>query len=215
MRQGQISIYYGMGKGKTAVAVGRGMRAIGEEQRVVMIQFLDYHNSKEIALLKKLEPDFRIFRFEKDRAAEDVQGAENDEALHKEIFNEIRNAFNFAKKIVDTGECEMLLLDGILECVEKGYLQESDLHEIIGKRPDFMDIILTGTILPAGIAGEAENIYQLVAEKELQTQKLPAIPRPKPALKFPAVPTLRWMIYISRRTSSLLIMKMHGTKYLA
>ena len=136
MRQGQISIYYGMGKGKTAVAVGRGMRAIGEEQRVVMIQFLD------------------------------VQGAENDEALHKEIFNEIRNAFNFAKKIVDTGECEMLLLDGILECVEKGYLQESDLHEIIGKRPDFMDIILTGTILPAGIAGEAENIYQLVAEKE-------------------------------------------------
>ena len=152
MRQGQISIYYGMGKGKTAVAVGRGMRAIGEEQRVVMIQFLDYHNSKEIALLKKLEPDFRIFRFEKDRAAEDVQGAENDEALHKEIFNEIRNAFNFAKKIV--------------ECVEKGYLQESDLHEIIGKRPDFMDIILTGTILPAGIAGEAENIYQLVAEKE-------------------------------------------------
>ena len=73
MRQGQISIYYGMGKGKTAVAVGRGMRAIGEEQRVVMIQFLDYHNSKEIALLKKLEPDFRIFRFEKDRAAEDVQ----------------------------------------------------------------------------------------------------------------------------------------------
>ena len=60
MRQGQISIYYGMGKGKTAVAVGRGMRAIGEEQRVVMIQFLDYHNSKEIALLKKLEPDFRI-----------------------------------------------------------------------------------------------------------------------------------------------------------
>ena len=54
MRQGQISIYYGMGKGKTAVAVGRGMRAIGEEQRVVMIQFLDYHNSKEIALLKKL-----------------------------------------------------------------------------------------------------------------------------------------------------------------
>ena len=157
MRQGQISIYYGMGKGKTAVAVGRGMRAIGEEQRVVMIQFLDYHNSKEIALLKKLEPDFRIFRFEKDRAAEDVQGAENDEALHKEIFNEIRNAFNFAKKIVDTGECEMLLLDGILE---------SDLHEIIGKRPDFMDIILTGTILPAGIAEEAENIYQLVAEKE-------------------------------------------------
>ena len=72
MRQGQISVYYGAGKGKTAVAVGRGMRAIGEDLRVVMIQFLDYHNSKEIALLKKLEPDFRIFRFEKDRDCSEV-----------------------------------------------------------------------------------------------------------------------------------------------
>ncbi len=162
VRQGQISIYYGMGKGKTAIAVGRGMRAIGEQQRVVMIQFLDYHNSKEIELLKKLEPDFRIFRFEKNRDAEELQ----DAALQKEILDEIRNAFNFAKKIADTGECEMLLLDGILECVEKGYLQETDIQEVLEKRPPFMDVILTGTILPAGIAAQAENIYQLVAEKE-------------------------------------------------
>lgn len=166
MRQGQIAIYYGAGKGKTAVAVGRGMRAIGEDLRVVMIQFLDYHNSKEIALLKKLEPDFRIFRFEKEREEAEVAEAERDKALHKEIFDEIHNAFNFAKKIADTGECEMLLLDGILECVEKGYLQEKELEEILEKRPDFMDIILTGTVLPAGLAEKAGSIYQLIAEKE-------------------------------------------------
>ena len=58
MRKGQISIYYGAGKGKTSVAVGLGLRAIGEELRVVMIQFLDYYNSKETGILQKLEPDF-------------------------------------------------------------------------------------------------------------------------------------------------------------
>ena len=166
MRQGHIAIYYGKGKGKTAIAVGRGMRAIGEDLRVVMIQFLDYHNSKEITLLKKMEPDFRIVRFEKDRDGVDVHEGELDECLRKELSSEIRNAFNFAKKIVDTGECEMLLLDGVLECVEKGYLQEADLEELIDKRPSYMDFILTGTMLPEGLVPKTQNIYQLVPEKE-------------------------------------------------
>lgn len=165
MRKGQISIYYGAGKGKTSAAVGLGLRAIGEGLRVVMIQFLDYYNSKETGILQKLEPDFRNFRFEKSRNEEALQEAEINEALKKEISAEIRNAFNFAKKIVDTGECEMLMLDGVLECVEKGYLQETELEELLDKAPDNMDLILTGTVLPAGVAEKADAIYQIKAEK--------------------------------------------------
>lgn len=165
MKQSQISVYYGAGKGKTAVAVGRGIRAVGEGRRVVMIQFLDYYNSKESTLLKKLEPDFRMFRFEKERDGMDLRDMEIDEALQKEILGEVRNAFNFTKKIVDTGECEMLLLDGILECVEKGYVQESELEELLDRRTVSMDIILTGTILPEGLSEKAESIYQIKTEK--------------------------------------------------
>lgn len=165
MRKGKILIFYGGGKGKTCVAVGRGLRAIGEDLRVVMIQFMDYHNSREMSLLKKLEPDFRIFRFEKDRSGEELCSAETDSTVRKEIAAEIHNAFNFAKKIVDTGECEMLMLDGVLECVEKGYLEEAELEELLDRRPEYMDILMTGTVLPEGIAGKAECIYQIVAEK--------------------------------------------------
>lgn len=160
MRQGQISIYYGAGKGKTCVAVGRGMRAIGDDLRVVMIQFMDYHNNKEIALLKKLEPDFRIFRFEKDRSQ-----VEMNDAVRKEIGAEIKNGFNFAKKIVDTGECEMLMLDGVLECIQEGYLGENELLELLDKRPEYMDIILTGDTMPLGLSEKVDCIYQIKAEK--------------------------------------------------
>jgi len=161
VRQGQISIYYGAGKGKTCVAVGRGLRAIGDDLRVVMIQFLDYHNNKEIELLKKLEPDFRIFRFEKNRVEQEI-----DDTVRREISGEIKNAFNFARKIVDTGECEMLLLDGVLECIEKGFLSAEQLEELLNKRPDFMDIILTGDALPPTIAERSDCIYQIKAEKQ-------------------------------------------------
>lgn len=161
MRQGQIAVYYGAGKGKTCVAVGRGMRAIGDDLRVVMIQFMDYDNNKEIALLKKLEPDFRIFRFEKDRSQ-----VEMNETVRKEISAEIRNAFNFAKKIVDTGECEMLMLDGILECVEAGYLGKEELLELLSKRPEYMDMLLTGgDTMPLDLSAQVDCIYQIKAEK--------------------------------------------------
>lgn len=115
VKTGQIAIYYGAGKGKTSVSLGKGVRALGENLRVVMIQFMDYHNNQEIALLEKLEPDFRIFHFEKNR-----EGTEMTEEIRKEIASEIRNAFNFTKKILDTGECDMLMLDGILECILNG-----------------------------------------------------------------------------------------------
>ena len=53
MRKGKIIVYYGGGKGKTCVAVGRGLRAIGDGLRVVMIQFMDYYNSREMSLDRK------------------------------------------------------------------------------------------------------------------------------------------------------------------
>ena len=133
--------------------------------RVVMIQFMDYYNSREMSLLKKLEPDFRIFRFEKDRSGEEVCSAEVDSTVRKEISGEIRNAYNFAKKIVDTGECEMLMLDGVLECVEKEYIEEAELEELLERRPEYMDILMTGAVLPEELAGMAECVYQIVAEK--------------------------------------------------
>ena len=158
VKTGQIAIYYGAGKGKTSVSLGKGVRALGENLRVVMIQFMDYHNNQEIALLEKLEPDFRIFHFEKDR-----EGTEMTEEIRKEIASEIRNAFNFTKKILDTGECDMLMLDGILECVEENYLSEEEVVEMMEKRPNTMDMILAS--LPESIAQKADHIYQIVTEK--------------------------------------------------
>jgi len=67
MKIGKLYMYYGEGRGKTTLAIGQGLRAVSEGRRVVMIQFLDYNNNKDYLTLKKFEPDFRAFRFEKER----------------------------------------------------------------------------------------------------------------------------------------------------
>ena len=161
MKNGQISVYYG-GKGKTCMVLGRGLHALGDHLRVVMIQFMDYQNKKEVALLEKLEPDFRFFCFDKERSEEQL-----DDCSKKGIESEIKNAFSFSKKIVDTGECDMLVLDGILECIEKGYLSEESLAELLEKRPAYLDIILTGSTLPAQVGEKADFVYKIQTEKEM------------------------------------------------
>ena len=72
MRNGNIAIYYGVGKGKTSVSLGKGILALADDLRVVMIQFLSYYDHKEIALLENMEPDFRVFRFEKHRDTQEM-----------------------------------------------------------------------------------------------------------------------------------------------
>lgn len=159
MKNGQIIVYYGEGRGKTSVAIGRGMRALGEELRVVMIQFLEYRNNKEADLLKHFEPEFRLFRFEKEREFETV----NDAA--KEVAVELKNAIYFANKIMDTGECEVFLLDGVLECINKGYFTMNILVDLLKKRPSYMDVILTGDSLPEGLLEIADSIFEIRVEK--------------------------------------------------
>ena len=161
MNKGHISVYYGAGKGKTCVALGRSLRALGNDKRVVMIQFMDYHDKKEFAFLENLEQDFRIFHFEKNRNGEEIT-----EEVKKDIAVEIRNAYNFVNKILDTDECEVLMLDGILECVEEGYLTGEDLVAILDKTPDNMEMILTGSVLPEEIIPKVDAIYQIVPEKQ-------------------------------------------------
>lgn len=159
LKNGQITVYYGEGRGKTSVAIGRGIRALGEELRVVMIQFLDYRNNKELALLKHFEPEFRIFRFEKERDFENMH--ENA----SQVATEIKNALHFANKIMDTGECEVFLLDGILECVGQGYLEVEAVTELLRKRPENMDVLLTGDCMPEGLVDVVDSVFQICLEK--------------------------------------------------
>ena len=159
MRKGNIYLYYGEGRGKTTLAIGQGMRALGEELSVVMVQFLDYNHNKEYIPLKRLEPEFRAFRFEKQREC-------YKESDRTEVTNEIRLAYNFSKKIIETGESDMLILDGITDAVEEGFISDSDVAELLKKRNEGMDIIVTGCRKYDMIADCADYIYSINIEKK-------------------------------------------------
>jgi len=64
VEKGLIQVYTGDGKGKTTAAIGQGIRALGRGYTVYMVQFLKVR-IRGTKGLEKLEPGFKIFRFEK------------------------------------------------------------------------------------------------------------------------------------------------------
>ena len=147
MEKGKVQVYYGTGQGKTSAALGNVIRSAAEGKSAVVIQFMK--EAADIEFLKRLEPEVRLFRFERSEEA-------------------IENGLNFAKKVLTTDNCDILVLDEILGLVENGVVSEEELIQIFGARSIFTSIILTGRTLPDSIRDAADEVLNFVCEKPVE-----------------------------------------------
>lgn len=159
---GSIQIYYGEGRGKTTAALGLGIRVAGSGRQVIMVQFLRCKHSDTLDFLKKLEPDLQVFRFE---SAADNYSNLSEEQKKEQLAN-IKMALSYAGKVLDTSQCDLLILDGIIGLVDYGIITEEQLLDLIDRKDESMDLILTGRILPDGIRDKADCVYRISTEKE-------------------------------------------------
>ena len=114
MEKGLVKIYFGEGKGKSTSSLGRALVCASEGKEVFMIQFLKGRHTGTLDYFKRLEPEVKVFRFEKmNRYYEEL--SENEQ---KEENINILNGVNFAKKVLAIGECDVLVLDEILGLVD-------------------------------------------------------------------------------------------------
>lgn len=159
---GSIQVYYGNGRGKTTAALGLGIRAAGVGKQVIMVQFLKKKYSDTLDFLKKLEPELQIFRFEKAACGySDLSPKEKQE----QMLN-IKNALGYSRKVLDTGQCDLLILDEIFGLVDYNIITIEELMDLIAVKKDSMDLILTGRNLPEEVREIADCVYSIQREKE-------------------------------------------------
>ena len=143
MENGAVQIYYGEGHGKTNVAIGSAICAACEGKQAVVIQFLK--GKKEPEFLKKLEQL-------------------DDESKQEEIMN-IKNGFNYAKKVISTGADMVVVLDEMLGLLDLHLISKEELSDMLASRPDDVTVIMTGRVLDDGIREMADEIYNIASEK--------------------------------------------------
>ncbi len=160
MGNGAIYIYSGDGRGKSSAAIGRAVQAAAVGKKVIIIQFLKRKGMGDSEFLRRMEPEIKLFRFEK---SEENFAELPDEKKKEEVIN-IKNGINFAKKVLTTGEYDLLILDEVLGLVEQEILTADELKTLLQYKGD-TDIILTGTMLKDEICVLADDVSRIETVK--------------------------------------------------
>ncbi|MCR4588025.1 MAG: cob(I)yrinic acid a,c-diamide adenosyltransferase [Lachnospiraceae bacterium] len=155
--RGKIIIYSGDGHGKTPAALGHAVVAAAEGQQVVIIQFLKGKGLGETEFVKRLEPEIKLFRFEK--SDEDFMLL-SEEKRTEEIMN-IKNGMNYAKKVLSVHECGLLILDEVLGLIDNQIITVEELESVLGSKSDDTTVIMTGITLNDDVCMLADEVSRI------------------------------------------------------
>ena len=149
---GLVHIYCGNGKGKTTASVGAAVRAAGNGKTVLIKRFL------------KNDPCTRQFGF-----SWKMKQEEKEEA--KEYYGkELEKAWKMA---LDQ-EIDMLVLDEAVGACTLGFIEEERLLELIGSKPEKLEVILTGRNPSETLLAAADYVTEMVMRAHPYTSGIPA-----------------------------------------
>lgn len=147
MDKGYVQIFCGNGDGKSSAAIGKGIFSAIDGKRVIIIQFMKRRNEDEAAFFEQLEPQIKMFRFEKS----DTSFDEMSDKEREEERNNITNGINYAKKVLTTGECDVLILDEALGLINEGIVSMEQIIQVICAKDEYETVFLTGINLPEAL----------------------------------------------------------------
>ncbi len=159
--KGLIHIYTGDGKGKTTAAVGLGVRACGQGLKVLMIQFLKAIPTGEVNALKALEPGFTVYRCSSLKKFTFEMNAEEK----AKTAAEQQDMFEYAVREAGTGNWDMIILDEAFGAVTSGMLSKESLVKVVERKPENMELVLTGRNAPAELVVMADYVSVIKAAK--------------------------------------------------
>ncbi|MFX1233557.1 MAG: cob(I)yrinic acid a,c-diamide adenosyltransferase [Promethearchaeota archaeon] len=130
-----MQCYFGRGKGKTTAALGQGFRATGQGFKVYMIQFMKgWDKYGEVNAIKNTD-NFELKQF----------GTPDLISEPREIdYEEAKKALKFAEEIITSDKYDIVILDEIGVAIEYNLIAVEEVLELINKKPEKVELILTG-----------------------------------------------------------------------
>ena len=159
LEQGYIQIYTGNGKGKTTAAIGQALRAAGNGLHVYFVQFMKNYPYGEVKLLQTLSSHITLKRYGTDTFVF------KKEAPSEDLRNEMENGLKEAEKAMLSSKYDLVILDEVLVSIYFKLFTTERVLRVLKKKPENVEIILTGRYCPEPISDLADLVTKMKAVK--------------------------------------------------
>jgi len=154
LREGLVQVYTGDGKGKTTAALGLVLRACGHGLRVYIVQFMKAPAQQgELAALRAL-PNITIRSFGRPGWVDPRDIKPEDRRLAQE-------GLAHSRKVVESGECDVVILDEANLALAWGLIPMEEVREMIEGRPAGVELVFTGRDAPAELVELADLVTEM------------------------------------------------------
>jgi cob(I)alamin adenosyltransferase len=153
-----LIIFTGNGKGKTTAALGQALRAVGDDKKVLMIQFIKGPwKSGEDRSHRKLSPKLKIVK-----KGKGFIGIGGDTLPREDHEKAAQDGLTYAEKQIASGDWNMLILDEIWNAVCLKLITIEKVEEFVRHAmPKVEHLIMTGRYCPKQFIEKADLVTEM------------------------------------------------------
>lgn len=151
--KGLLIVYTGTGKGKSTAAFGMGLRILGHQMKLGVVQFIKgaLHSAERQVLGANPNCDFHVvgagYTWDtQDRAADMATAAKG---------------WAEAVRMINDPSYDMVILDELNIVLKYQYLDLADVLDVFGKRREMLHIVVTGRHAPEGLIELADLVSDI------------------------------------------------------
>jgi cob(I)alamin adenosyltransferase len=153
--KGYIQVYTGNGKGKTSAALGLALRAAGHGLKTFFGQFLKGQDYGELTAIQSLSSSVTIEQFGRRGFIHVTEDPD------KKDIAKARKGLAKCLKMMESGKYHIIVLDEVNVAVHFNLFTEKDILDFLDKKPEGIEVILTGRYAPRSFIDRADLVTEM------------------------------------------------------
>lgn len=161
-----VVVFTGDGKGKTSASLGLMIRALGNDFRVLFVQFIKDWGVGEHKFINKISKiyDEQLVFYQSGAGfynAGDLSSRSGD----AEHLEKAKNAYQTAFDGASSGEYDLVICDEINNAAKEGLISFKDLEKLIKNKHVKTNLCLTGRYFPSNLVKYADIVTDMTKIK--------------------------------------------------